>query len=270
MKTPPADNAINFTRFPFGRGLAPEELFSYTQLEELKRLVKLALEHKSPLLLSGEAGIGKTTAIHAALCDLPANKYSIIYLGQDQDGSNLTRRLAAALGLQPKNARRHTWMQITQLLADNLVEQGKTPVVVIDEAHLLDSIILEDLRLLTNADFDRTSPLALILLGQLPLRSRLKAPGFEALSQRLRFRYALEGFTLDETSAYIKHHLRLVGLAEDIFTPEAVKLVFHSSRGILREINNYCSLSLLKAQTLLASKIDPKLVRQVLDQRELD
>ncbi len=102
---------------------------------------------------------------------------------------------------------------------------------------MLDYTTLEDLRLLTNADFDRTSPFALILLGQLPLRSRLKAPGFEALSQRLRFRYALEGFTQDETAAYIKHHLHLAELPEDIFTPEAVKLIFLSSRGILREIN---------------------------------
>jgi type II secretory pathway predicted ATPase ExeA len=270
MKTPPNDPPIHFTNLPFGKGLPQEDLFSYSQLEELKRLVQLAIEQKSPLMLSGESGIGKTTAIHAALCDLPTNKYSVVYLGQDQDGSNLTRRLATALGLQPRNSRKHTWMQISQLMADNLIEQGKVPVVVIDEAHLLDNETLEDLRLLTNADFDRSSPLVLILLGQLPLRSRLKMPGFEAISQRLRFRYALEGFTQDETGAYIKHHLRLAGLAEDLFTPDAVKLVFLGSRGILREINNYCTLSLLKAQSLSASKIDGKLVRQVLDQRELN
>ncbi len=132
MKIPTNDPPIQFAKLPFGRGLAQEELFSYSQLEELKRLVQVALEQKSPLLLSGESGIGKTTAIHAALCDLPTNKYSVIYLGQDQDGSNLTRRLATALGLQPRNSRSHTWMQISQLLMDNLVEQGKTPIIVID------------------------------------------------------------------------------------------------------------------------------------------
>jgi type II secretory pathway predicted ATPase ExeA len=270
MKSPTTDAPINFTKLPFGRGLAPEDLFSYSQLEELKRLVRLALEHKSPLMLSGESGIGKTTAIHAALYDLPTNKYSVIYLGQDQDGSNLTRRLAHSLGLQPKMSRKHTWMQIGQLLADNLIEQGKTPIVVIDEAHLLDDATLEDLRLLTNNDFDRTSPLSLILLGQLPLRTRLKSPGSEALSQRLRFRYALEGFTHDETAAYIKHHLRLAELSEDLFAPDAVKSIFLGSRGILREINNYCTLCILKAQSLSLSKIDAKLVRQVIDQTELN
>ena len=270
MKTPTTNSPINLTKMPFGRDLPPEDLFSYAQLDELKRLVRSAFEQRFPFMLSGESGIGKTTAIRLVLADLPTNKYSIHYFGQDQDGSNLVRRFACALGLQPKASRRHTWMQISQLLADNLIEQGKLPIVIVDEAHLLDDSTLEDLRLLTNADFDRTSPLALILLGQLPLRTRLKAPSFEAFSQRLRFRYALEGFTQDETSAYIKHHLRLAELPEDLFTADAVKLIFLSSRGIIREINNYSTLSILKAQSLLASKIDAKLVRQVLDQRELN
>ena len=87
-------------------------------------------------------------------------------------------------------------------------------------------LLWKDLRLLTNSDFDRSTPLCLILLGQLPLRTRLKAPGFEALSQRLRFRYALEGFTQDETTAYVKHHLNLVGLPADLFSAEALNWSF--------------------------------------------
>jgi type II secretory pathway predicted ATPase ExeA len=182
----------------------------------------------------------------------------------------LIRRLASGLGLQAKTLRKQAWMQIGQLLSDNLIEQGKTPVVVIDEAHLLDDSTLEDLRLLTNADFDRASPLALIFLAQLPLRTRLKAPSFEAFNQRLRFRYALEGFTEEETAAYIRHHLRLASAPEDLLSVEAVKLLFSTSRGIAREINNYATLAILKAQAIGVSKIDVKLIRQVLDQRELN
>lgn len=262
--------AINLSKLPFGKGLPSEEIFTYPQLEELKKLVRLAIEQKTPFMLSGEAGVGKTTAIHAAVCELPTNRYTVVYLGGDQDGTNLTKRLAIGLGLQPKSFRNHTWMQIGQLLLDNLSEQGKTPIVVIDEAHLLDDSTLEDLRLLTNADFDRSSPLALILLGQLPLRTRLKSPCFEALNQRLRFRYALEGFTEEETVAYIKHHLKLVDAPEDLFSVEAMKMIFLSARGISREINNFCILSILRAQAIKAPKIDGKLVRQVLDQRELN
>ncbi len=270
MKTPTTDPPIKLTKVPFGKGLTPDELFNYSQLEELTRLLNMALEQKIPFVLTGEAGVGKTTAVYSVVSQLPTNKYSTVYLGQDQDGTNLIKRLAAGLGLQPKSSRKHTWMQISQLLSDNLSEQGKTPVVIIDEAHLIDDSTLEDLRLLTNNDFDRSSPLALILMGQLPLRTRLKAPGFEALSQRLRYRYALEGFTEEETLAYIKHHLRLAGAPEDVFTPEAGKLLFQESRGILREINNFATLAILRAEATLSTKIDIKLLRKILDQRELN
>jgi len=258
------------TKLPFGKAMTADEIFNYGQLDELKYLLKLAINERSIGLVSGQSGVGKTVGVHTVVSKLPTNKYSVVYLGRDQNGSNLIRHLAKGLGLPPARYRPHAWMQIAQHLSDNLIEQGKIPVVVVDEAHLLDDTTLEDLRLLTNADFDRASPLALILLGQLPLRTRLKAPGLEALSQRLRFRYALEGFTEEETAAYIKHHLCLAGICEDLFTQEAVKLIFLASAGLPREINTLCTLAMLKAQTASLSSIDAQLIRQILDQRELN
>lgn len=266
-----ADNPFpKMTKLPFGKALSKDEVFGYPQLDELKAMLKVAIEQRTMTAILGEAGVGKTTAVGLVTSDLPTNKNLILYLGQDQDGANLCRRLAAGLGLQPKRSRTQTLMQISQYLADNLIEQSKNIVVVVDEAHLLDSLTLEDIRLLTNADFDRTSPVTIILTGQLPLRTRLKAPGFEALNQRLRYRYALEGFSQDETAAYIAHHLKLVELPEDLFAPDAVRTIFLASRGIPREINNACILSLLKAKELELQSINAKLVKQVLDQRELN
>ncbi len=129
---------------------------------------------------------------------------------------------------------------------------------------------LEEIRLLTNAEFDRTSPLSVILVGQLSLRTRLKAAGFEALNQRLKYRYALEGFTEDDTATYIKHRLRIAGLKEDIFTADAIKRIFLAAEGIPREINNLCTSAWLKAQSTGSSKVDAKLVGLLIDQRELN
>jgi type II secretory pathway predicted ATPase ExeA len=151
-----------------------------------------------------------------------------------------------------------------------LIEQGKEVVLVMDEAHLLDDRTLEEIRLLTNTDFDRTSPLTVIMVGQLSLRSRLKQTGFEALNQRLRFRYALEGFSEEETAEYIKLRLRSANLSDDLFTSDAVKSIFLAAQGIPREINNICTAVLLKMRSSGAEKADGKIVRQVLDQREVN
>lgn len=255
---------------PFGKAVPKDEVFSYSQFLELSELLNLTVRQKTMCLVTGQAGVGKTTAVRTFTDELPTNKHQVIYVGQDHDGGNLCRRLASALGFQPPRSRAHTWLAISQHLTDNLVEQGREVVLVVDEAHLLDDLTLEDIRLLTNADFDRTSPLSVILLGQLALRSRLKTGGFEALNQRLRFRYALEGLSQEETAEYIKHRLRAAGIDENIFQPDALKQIFLAAQGIPREINNLCTLALLKAQSTNASSIDAKLVRQILDQRELN
>jgi type II secretory pathway predicted ATPase ExeA len=269
QKEPPIGGTGPAT-MPFGKSFPKDEVFSYSQFQELAQLLQLTVQQKSMCLVTGQAGVGKTTAVRTFTDDLPANKHQIIYAGQDQDGGNLCRRFATALGFQPPRSRSHTWLAISQHLADNLVEQGKDVVLVVDEAHLLDDSTLEDIRLLTNADFDRTSPVSVILLGQLSLRSRLKMGGFEALNQRLRFRYALEGFSDEETAEYIRHRLRAAGIDDELFQPDALKQIFLASQGIPREINNLCTLAIIKATTNGAATIDAKLVRKILDQRELN
>ncbi len=264
------DGIATFATDPFGKNFPKEDTFSYAQFQELHQILAATVKLRTMSLVTGEAGVGKTTGVRVFTDELPTNKHQVIYVGQDQDGANLSKRLATALGFQPSRSKSHTWLNISQHLSDNLVEQGKDIVLVIDEAHLLDSSTLEDIRLLTNADFDRASPLSIIMLGQLSLRSRLKMAGFEALNQRLRFRYALEGFSEEETGQYIKHRLRTAGRNDDMFQPDALKHIFLASQGIPREINNLCTIALLKAQALNSSKIDAKVVRQVLDQRELN
>lgn len=257
-------------KLPFGKGIAENELFSYGQLEELKSILKMAIEEHSMALVTGQAGIGKTTAVRTVVSTLPTNRYLVVYVGQDQEGGSFCHRVALGLGLQPKQYRSQVWMQITRFLSDNLIEQRQNIVLIVDEAHLLDDATLEEVRLLTNADFDQSSPIALILLGQLPLRTRLKSARFEALSQRLRFRYALEGFTEAETIAYIQHRMRIVNGNENLFTPESMRQIFLTSRGIPREINNVCTNAILGMRYANAQRVDARLIRQIIDQKDLN
>ena len=97
----------------------------------------------------------------------------------------------------------------------------------------------------------------------------LKVEGHEALYQRLRLRYALEGLSENETKEYIQHHLALVGCNKTLFTPGSIHLIFVASEGILREINNICYESLLVAASKKAPKVDEAVVTWVIDQREL-
>lgn len=261
-------SSSNLQTAPFSKSFPDDGVYSYSQFEELKKLFQRVLDERSVMLLTGEAGVGKTTATRAFTDQLPTNKFQIVYVGQDQDGINLSRRLAAALGIPPQRSKANTWLLISQHLSDNHREQGKEIVLVVDEAHLLENSTLQEIRLLTNTDFDRASPLTLIMIGQLALRTRLKMAGQEALNQRLRFRYALEGLTEEETGDYIKHRLHIAGANEEVFSDDAIRSIFLASQGIPREINNLCTSAIMQAETLEVLTIDGKLIRQVVDQRE--
>lgn len=250
---------------PFGKNIENEVLFKHRQLEELQPLVRACIAAQGMSLITGPAGSGKTTAVRSVTDELPSNKYSVIYLGQDQDGTNVLTRFVSCLGIQPRRYRRNLAMQISQWLIDNFDSSGKEIVLVVDEAHLLDNTMLEDFRLMTNANYDRQSPLTLILLGQPLLRLRLKSSDFEALRQRLRYRYCLEGLDQDETVRYIQHRLSSAGLSPDLFSTDALQFIFQITEGLPRRINNVCSLALLRAATMQRPIIDLAFLKQLVD-----
>ena len=254
---------------PFGKTVLAQEIFKHHQLEELKGIIRAAIAQQSMFLLTGPPGVGKTTAVRSVTDELPVNKYLVIYLGQDQNGGNLLSRLAQSLGVQPKRFRPHLVLQISRWLADNLRDGGKKVVAVVDEAHLLDDTTLEDLRLLSNVDYDRQSPYTLILMGQPWLRARLKSPYSEPLIQRLRYRYCLEGLAKPDTFNYIRVRLSAAGIPADFFTDAALEQIFAYSEGIPRRINNIASQLLLKSEASGLVHVDAPMVKQLADSQDL-
>ena len=101
---------------------------------------------------------------------------------------------------------------------------------------------------------DSESPFAGVLLGQPALRRRLRLGSFAALDQRLALRYELPGMSGDETSAYLRHHTKLAGRDDALFSDDAIALLHQASRGIPRALNN------LATQALVAAFADQKAI----------
>ncbi len=260
---------FEMTRTPFGKNLTRNELFMYPQLDQLEEMVNLTLADRSMLLVSGRAGTGKTTPLRAFLGELP-RPYKVIYLGQDRRGNSLFARLADQLGLRPELSRNYRSLHLSKRIENEVVAGGKELVFVVDEAHLLERETLEELRLLSNSEMDRQSLISIIMLGQIWIRDRLKYREYEALNQRLRLRYALEGLSEQETGDYIRHHLALAGTTKELFVPDAIKQIFVASGGILRQINNICFAGLVKAKSLKRKSVDGALVKRVIQEQEVN
>lgn len=262
------DDVISPTVDPFSKRIGSQEVFLHQQIRELQAIVRTAIAQRSIALIIGPPGVGKTTGVRSVTEELPVNRYAVVYLGQDQNGGNLISRFSEALGLANKGFRARLVLKLSQWLSDNLKDGGKDIILVVDEAHLIDDQTLEDLRLLSNADYDRQSPFTLLMIAQPWLRARLKSPFFEPLNQRIRYRYSLEGMSKEDAFSYIRCRLSAAGVSE-LFTDEALVLIFSYCEGIPRKIHNLCSLLLFKARVADLNEIDAALVKQIADSLDI-
>lgn len=244
-----------FTRQPFDRDLAPGQLFASAAHKEAVARIAWLVQHRGIGVVTGEVGAGKTVAARAAVSRLDRSRHTTVYLPNPAiGGRGLHMHLVYALGGVPRFHTAALIAQTQDLLAAETDERNKIVLIVVDEAHLLANEQLEQLRLLSNAEMDRRSPLALVLLGQPTLRRRLKLGHFAALDQRITLRYHIDGLGLDETADYVAHQVKLAGRSDPLFSDDAVALIHRTSRGIPRAINN------LATQALVAAYADDKAI----------
>ena len=159
---------------PFVRGIPVNALYSDAETDEVNARLLSAAKNQSFALLVGDSGMGKTTAIRRMRNGLSESEYTTLYLAD----SNLTPRalyseLLEQLGCPTKFQRiaaRKALHREAEIMRG--VGQHKL-VVVVDEGHLLDRKMLEEIRFLLNTDMDSRNPMALILCGQTELWDKL-------------------------------------------------------------------------------------------------
>lgn len=251
-----------FTRTPFGRNLAPGMLHRHKAHAEAVARIGWCVTEQAIGVITGEVGAGKTVAIRAALAGLDGSRHTTIYLGNPATGTRgIYAGIITALGGIPKFHKAALIPQTVEALAAEADERGRAVIVVLDEAHLLDTEQLEELRLLTSADMDSHSPFTCLLVGQPTLRRKIKLGTFAALDQRIALRYAMTGMTPDETATYLTHHLKLAGRSDTLFSDDAVALIHQVSRGLPRAVNNLAIQSLVAAYASSKTIVDESSTR---------
>ena len=183
----------------------PEMLHRHAGHAEAVARIRWCINETALGVITGEVGAGKTVALRAALAELDASRYTVIYLPNPAVGA---RGLYTAAGLRPR--RRPPVPHRQPDRPDHgpprrrETRTRRDVIVVIDEAHLLSADQLEELRFLTNSEMDSVAPFTGLLLGQPTLRRRIKLGSFAALDQRIALRYTLPGMTDTETRDYLE------------------------------------------------------------------
>jgi general secretion pathway protein A len=142
-------------------------------------------------------------------------------------------------------------------------DQGKSTVLIIDEAQNLSLAVMEQLRILSNLETEKDKLLQIIFVGQLELNEKLKLPTLKQLNQRISIRYEIVPLKQEETDNYISHRILVAGAASQVgFTKSALKEIFKYSKGYPRLINLACDRSLLAGYNNHADVVDRQHVRE--------
>jgi general secretion pathway protein A len=252
---------FKMARLPFQERAPVESILCDERLSEgLARLRYLA-EQGSIGLVSGPTGVGKSSLLRLFVRSLSPNLYQPIYLSLTHVGaSGILRLLVTALGEVPRRGKERLFLQII----DRLGKTDRTTLLLIDEAHLLPSEALIDLRLLVSSGLDEGPRLKILLSGQELLRQELKRASHQDLVNRISVRFQISPLSREQSSSYIDSQLKHAGASEKIFDAEAKSLIHDYSSGLPRQINSCATACLLNAASKNIQKVTEALVNDTM------
>jgi general secretion pathway protein A len=235
-------------RFPFDKNIKPQDALHTEPLDECLARLDYIKRRGGILLLTGDPGVGNTLALRRCVHGLNENLFTTHYTPlATLSRSDLLYHINRLLGLPQRLSKSAVYSQIQQALLESKEQMGKTVLLIIDEAHLLQTGPLEELRLLTNFKMDSYDPFILILSGQSDLRRVMDFAVMEPFNQRIAMRYHMPPLSPDQSKHYVAHHLKLAGAREPIFDEMALEAVHEASFGIPRKIGTVTEQALTYA-----------------------
>jgi general secretion pathway protein A len=237
-------------KLPFNLTPDPEFLFlSPKHREALAGLTYAVLARKGFVVLTGDAGTGKTTLLSSVVSKLPAGEVlSSIVLNPTLTPAEFIELLMLDFGITdiPASKAQRLWALQGFLL--QAYRNNRTAILVVDEAHKLSAEVLEEIRLLGNYEYGPDKFLQIVLLGQCELDDLLDRHDLRQFKQRIALRLYIDPLTAAETAEYIRFRwAKAGGAGEPPFARDAIEGVVRWSGGVPRLINSICDSALLMA-----------------------
>jgi putative secretion ATPase (PEP-CTERM system associated) len=221
------------------------------------------------IVITGEIGSGKTTLLQVLLRSFDGQTTVIRLVNTLLTGPELLESMLLDLGMdQPPASKPAMLRELARLLIEQRAA-GRRVLAVIDEAQNLSPDALEELRMLSNLETEKSKLVQIVLVGQPELRDSLDRPSLEQLRQRVTVRYHIDPLDADETARYINHRLKRAAIAAPLEFPRDVTDLVHArSGGVPRMINVVCDAVLLFGYAEDSRVIDVALVHEAIAELE--
>jgi general secretion pathway protein A len=266
----------NLDNKPFEMNFDPSFLWFGENREEVFSTLRYAiLDNKGLLVLTGDAGSGKTTLVKAltqgldndvewAVIDDPRLERIDFYNAIAKKFTRFNR-----LGIEgPFTSKVQFLIQFSHFL-QKANEEHKKVLLLVDDCHLLSQEMLEELRLLSNIEKADVKLLNIFFVGRPEFNDMLMQQRNRAIRQRLSFTIELHPLDVKETDDYICHRLKVAGTEEKLFTSKAIETIHQFSKGIPRRINSICEHALITGSVRAIRIIDDTTIESAVQDMKL-
>ncbi|MFA5141314.1 MAG: AAA family ATPase [Elusimicrobiota bacterium] len=250
---------------PFTKEIATTELQLLPSVERNLSAAKLLVETHGIGVITGKSGTGKSCLLRLLADSLPPGLYRPYYVCHSSVGIvEFYTHLVTLFGLEPCYRRAAMFRDLKEHMLSLNAASHLHPVLLIDEAHLLNNDILAEIRMLTNFNIDSLNALTVLLCGSEALSRKFGLTMLESLANSITITIGVDSLAKEETFSYVETRLRACGPKAPLFTKNALELIHQASAGILRTIGTIANASLLKAFLAKSQQVEAEHVQSVI------
>lgn len=199
---------------PFSQDIPADAILKSPRFDQFCYRVETMVLDGGFALITGENGMGKSTCLRALYDHL--SKIPEITVGdiiRPQSGlPDFYREMGTVFGIELKVSNRWGgYRNLRERWRHHIASTLLRPVLLIDEAQEVPSVVLSELRLLSMEKFDSVNLLTVILAGDMRLTAAFKQDDLIALGSRMRTRLVLEPWSKTQLLELLKESIRQAG-----------------------------------------------------------
>lgn len=265
MKMREVYSHFNLSSDPFSKEIKTEKLKRLPGVNDALDQLQILFDTRGIGILTGKSGSGKTCVLRMANDSLHRGTYKSYYICHTSVGiQEFYTHLCNAFGLQPSGRRASMFKAVHEHILNMCQTNHVHPVLIIDEADKLGNDILQEIRLISNFNYDSVNAITILLCGQEPLIQKLGLSSLESLANSVTVTVRMKTLSKEETFSYLEQRISDVSAGNSLFTKASMTLIHDASSGVMRVINNMAQFALIKAYLSGNPSVEKEHVQAVL------
>lgn len=256
---------FGFIESPFNVTPDPRFFYSNRLYQEAFTGLRWGIKLRQGLIvMTGEAGTGKTTLLRMVAEKFESTSRAALILGPYPDFATLLQLMLVEFGLPKPPGGQFTMMRKLRSYLTEQLQKNQIVSVLFDEAQEMDVRTLKELELLLDLEADDEKLLQVVLAGSPELETKLAHPDLRSIKQRIALWCRLAPLESREVALYIDHRVMRAGQEyKNLFVPDVVGQIALISRGIPRLINIICDTALLAAYRAGQKSISREMIQKI-------